>query len=57
MRGDYVKTIKIENVKRNRFNAETDYIQNGLNWKPYSPYNSEGTNHYQTLFKREEYAK
>ncbi len=57
MRGDYTKTINIKDVKRNRFGAETDYIQMGENWKPYSPYNSEGTNHYQTLFKREEYAK
>lgn len=57
MRGDYAKTINIKDVKRNRFGAETDYIQSGENWKPYSPYNSEKTNHYQTLFKREEYAK
>lgn len=57
MRGDYAKTINIKDVKRNRFAAETDYIQSGENWKPYSPYNAEGTNHYQTLFKREEYAK
>jgi hypothetical protein len=54
----YVKQLNFENIKkRNRFGAETDYIQSGLDWKPYSPYNSEGTNHYQTLFKREEYAK
>jgi hypothetical protein len=57
MKGSYAKTINIERVKRNRFSAETDYIQNGENWKPYSPYNCEGTNHYQTFFKREEYAK
>lgn len=57
MKASYAKTINIDNVKRNRFSAETDYIQNGTNWNPYSPYNSEGINHYQTLFKREEYAK
>jgi hypothetical protein len=57
MRADYSKTINIKDVKRNRFGAETDYIQMGKDWKPYSPYNSEVTNHYQTLFKREEYAK
>lgn len=57
MKGEYAKTINLENVKRNRFSAETDYIQNGKNWKPYSPYNSEGTNHYITYFNREEYAK
>lgn len=57
MRGDYAKTINIKDVKRTRFLAETNYIQSGENWKPYSPYNVEKTNHYQTLFKREEYAK
>ncbi len=57
MKGSYAKTIQITKDKRNRFNAETDYIQNGIDWKPYSPYNSETTNHYQVLFKREEYAK
>lgn len=57
MKGEYAKTINLQNVKRNRFSAETDYIQNGKNWKPYSPYNSEGTNHYITYFNREEYAK
>ncbi len=57
MRGDYAKTIKIENTKENRFNAEVDYIQSGIDWKPYSPYNVEGENHYLIQFKREEYAK
>jgi len=57
MKSNYLKTINIEGVKRNRFNAEVDYIQNGIDWKPYSPYNSEGTNNYQIFFKREEYAK
>ena len=57
MKGEYAKTINLENVKRNRFSAETDYIQNGKNWKPYSPYNNEGTNHYITYFDRKEYAK
>jgi hypothetical protein len=57
MKGYYAKSINIEGVKRNRFSAETDYIQSGENWKPYSPYNCEGVNHYQILFKREEYAK
>jgi hypothetical protein len=57
MKGDYAKTIKIERDKGNRFNAEVDYIQNGIDWKPYSPYNKEGENHYLIEFKREEYAK
>jgi hypothetical protein len=53
----YLKTIKTEGVKKNRFNAEVDYIQNGVGWKPYSSYNREGENHYSILFKKEEYAK
>ena len=53
----YLKTIKMEGVRKNRFNAEVDYIQNGIDWKPYSPYNREGENHYLIDFKREEYAK
>jgi hypothetical protein len=57
MKGDYAKTIKIENTKENRFNAEVDYIQSGIDWKPYSPYNRDGENHYLIEFKREEYAK
>ena len=53
----YLKTIKMDGVKKNRFNAEVDYIQNGVDWKPYSSYNRQGENHYSILFKREEYAK
>ena len=53
----YLKTIKMDGVKKNRFNAEVDYIQNGIDWKPYSPYNREGLNHYLIDFKKEEYAK
>jgi hypothetical protein len=53
----YLKTIKMDGVKKNRFNAEVDYIQNGVDWKPYSSYNREGETHYSILFKREEYAK
>ena len=56
-KASYLKTIKMDGVKKNRFNAEVDYIQNGENWKPYSPYNKEGLNHYLIDFKREEYAK
>jgi hypothetical protein len=57
VKAPYLKTIKMEGVKKNRFNAEVDYIQNGIDWKPYSSYNREGENHYSILFKREEYAK
>jgi hypothetical protein len=53
----YLKTIKMDGVRKNRFNAEVDYVQNGVDWKPYSSYNREGENHYSILFKREEYAK
>jgi hypothetical protein len=53
----YIKTINIDAVKKNRFNAEINYIQNGIDWKPYSLYNREGENHYSINFKREEYAK
>jgi hypothetical protein len=56
-KASYLKTIEIGGVKRNRFNAETDYIQNGMDWKPYSSYNREGENHYLIEFKRNEYAK
>jgi hypothetical protein len=56
-KASYLKTIKMDGVRKNRFNAEVDYIQNGVDWKPYSSYNREGENHYSILFKREEYAK
>jgi hypothetical protein len=54
-KASYLKTIEMDGVKRNRYNAEVDYIQNGIDWKPYSPYNKEGENHYLIDFKREEY--
>jgi hypothetical protein len=57
MKWSYGNTIKIESEKQNRFNAELDYIQNGIGWKPYSPYNIETQNPYLIEFKREEYAK
>ena len=55
--GKYIKTINIDGVKKNRFNAEINYIQNGIDWKPYSSYNRQDENHYSINFKREEYAK
>jgi hypothetical protein len=55
MKASYAKTINLDRVKRNRYNAEVDFIQNGIDWKPYSPYNREGENHYLIDFKREEY--
>jgi hypothetical protein len=53
----YLKSINIEKIKKNRFDAETNYIQHGKDWKPYSPLNRQGENHYLINFKREEYAK
>jgi hypothetical protein len=37
-KGKYIKTINIENIEKNRWNAELQYIQNGTNWNPYSEY-------------------
>jgi hypothetical protein len=56
-KASYLKTIKMDGVRKSRINAEIRYIQNGIDWKPYSSYNREGENHYSILFKREEYAK
>jgi hypothetical protein len=57
MTSKYAKSISVENVSKHRFNAEISYIQNGKDWKPYSPYNRDEKNYYQINFKREEYAK
>jgi hypothetical protein len=38
VKGKYIKTINIEDVEKNRWNAESQYIQNGTNWNPYSEY-------------------
>ena len=57
MKSEYAKSIIVENIYKNRFNAEIGYIQNGINWKPYSPYIRDDKNYYQINFKREEYAK
>jgi len=54
-RASYLKTIQMDGVRRNRFNAEVDYIQNGIDWKPYSPYNKEGENHYLINFNETGY--
>lgn len=57
MKADYAKTINVESVnKSNRFNAEIDYLQRGINWKPYSALNP-NLNLYATEIKREQYAK
>jgi hypothetical protein len=36
MTGRYAKTIDINGVEKNRWNAELQYIQTGINWKPFS---------------------
>ena len=62
MKGEYAKTINIEGVKKNRFNAELSYVQKGENWKPYSEFNKDENdsmmqkrNIYEINFKREDY--
>jgi hypothetical protein len=57
MTGEYARSLKLDGIRKSRTNAETGFIQNGVDWKPYSPYNREGENHYLIEFKREEYAK
>jgi hypothetical protein len=54
-KASYLKTIEMDGIKRNRFNAEVDYIQNGIDWKPYSSYNREGENHYLINFNETDY--
>jgi hypothetical protein len=56
-KANYLKTINLEGIKLNRFAAETNYIQCGKDWKPYSAYNNHNDNDYETYFKREEYSK
>jgi len=56
-KASYIKTINLEGVKINRTAAEINFIQNGKDWQPYSPYDKQGENHYSIEFKREEYAK
>lgn len=56
-KSEYIRSIDLKSVdKNNRINAEFNYIQNGLNWKPYSPFNS-GVNHYYNSFPKNNYEK
>jgi hypothetical protein len=64
MKADYAKTINIEGVKKNRWNAELQYVQKGVDWKPYSEFNKDENdsmmqkrNIYEINFKREDYAR
>jgi hypothetical protein len=57
-KSSYLKTLNMNEIdKNNRYNAEGEYLCNGIDFKPYSPYNIESTNPYIFEFKREEYAK
>ena len=56
-KSSYLKTLNMKNVDKNRNNAEWSFIQNGKNWKPYSPYNLKHINYYYTKFDRNEYEK
>ena len=53
----YLKTIFLGDMYKSRFNAEISYIQNGIDWKPYSAYNMPVTNYYNIKFDKNEYAK
>lgn len=56
-KGDYIKTLNTSTVdKSNRYCAESHFIQMG-DWKPYSLYNADGSRIYNTMFKRDQYAK
>ena len=56
-KSSYLKTLNMSGIgKGNRFNAEVHFVQNGVNWKPYSAFDPI-LNLYVTEIKREEYAK
>ena len=53
---NYLKTLNLEGIiPKDRFAAETGYISEGENWKPYSPYNiyCESNDIYRVNFKKE----
>jgi hypothetical protein len=57
MKGEYAKTINIEGVKHIKCNAEVQYIQKGINWKPYSEYTNYimSETYYQKNLRKEDY--
>ena len=56
--GNYIKTINTTDIeKRDRYKAESHFLQMGDNWNPYSPYNEHKDQLYYYRFKREDYAK
>ncbi len=54
--GSYVKSINTSIYKReNRNFPQFYFLQSGINWKPFSPYNRKNENHYLIKFDRREY--
>lgn len=53
-KGEYIKTLNLDFIKKNKSNAEMKFIQMGQNWKPYTFYNS-NVEHYHTPYSKEKY--
>lgn len=53
-KGEYIKTLNLESIKKNKANAEMNFIQKGENWKPYSIYNS-NVEHYHNPYPQNLY--
>ena len=55
MTGEYAKTINVDDIdKTKRWNAELQYIQCGINWKPYSEFINKESN-YTINLRKENY--
>ena len=55
--GKYLKTIDTSKIdKFIRVDSESNYIQNGIDWKPFCAYES-GINHYYEPYPKEKYRK
>lgn len=54
--GKYIKSINTKIYKKEDRNFSQFYfIQSGLNWNPFSPYDRKNENHYKIKFTEEEY--
>jgi hypothetical protein len=54
--GKYIKTINTRIYEKTDRNFPQFYfLQSGIDWKPYSPYNRKKENHYHIKFDRSEY--
>jgi hypothetical protein len=53
-KGEYIKTLNLESIRKNKANAEMSFIQKGENWKPYTIYNS-NVEHYHNPYPKEKY--